>query len=187
MQRVVAISFALLIGSATLAAQAVDQYRPQKFDPQAAQYQPKLMLDLSRVADCPVAMRAQQGGGGNMVKVQPGQPRESHTFQSIHLILGNGNPRRIVVARVKVRGLTDKGRLQPASGQEGPSEITRIVDVTFSGDETSGAAADLVLHGLTSVRWIDLESLTYADGSTWNAGDLTCRTVPDPWMLVDVR
>src|SRR5579863_6766056 len=104
MQRVLAISFALLLGSAALAAQAIDQYRPRKFDPNAANYQPKVELDLGHAlpSSCPVSMHAQQGGSGNMVKVKPGEAPESPSSQSIHLILG-GNSRRVASARVKVR------------------------------------------------------------------------------------
>lgn len=187
MQRLIAISFALLLGSTALAAQAVDQYRLQKFDPQAWQYAPKVTVEIWEPHGCPVSMRAQQTAGWNMVKVEPRQPRESLTFQSIHLILADGRTAQVTGARVKVRGLTDKARVLPASGQEGPSEITRIVNVNFDGGGMNEVAADLVLHGFTSIKSIDLQSLTYADGSVWKAEELVCRAFPDPLMLVGAR
>jgi hypothetical protein len=187
MQRVIAISFSILLGAAALAAQAVDQYRPQKFDPQASQYSPKVTVEILKPAGCPVSMRAQQSSGWNMVKVETGQPREPLSFQSIRLTLSDGRTGQVTGARVKVHGLTDRGRFLPASGKEGPSEITRMVNVTFDGGGMNEVAADLVLRGFTSIKSIDLESLTYADGSVWKAEELVCRAFPDPLMLVGAR
>lgn len=47
------------------------------------------------------------------------------------------------------------------------------------------ASSDLSLRRFTSVTSVDLNSLTYADGATWQASSPgACSVVPDPLMLV---
>jgi len=187
MKALCAISFAIFLGSTAVVAQTINQYHPQKFDPQAAQALPQVQLEdwQASASVCPVAMQAKQGAGWSMVKAGHGHPRESGAFQSIRLTLSDGKQGPIVAARIKVRGLTDKPHVLATA--DGPAEMTRYVNVSFDGDAVNEAAADLTLHGFTSIKSIDLVSITYADGSTWNAGQHTCRAVPDPLMLVGAR
>jgi hypothetical protein len=43
----------------------------------------------------------------------------------------------------------------------------------------------MLFKGFTSVRWIDLDSITYADGSMWHSSpQRKCQVVPDRFMLV---
>ena len=49
-----------------------------------------------------------------------------------------------------------------------------------------GVSGDFRLPGFVSADRIDLQSITYEDGSTWKlAGKESCRVAPDPIMLVD--
>jgi hypothetical protein len=45
--------------------------------------------------------------------------------------------------------------------------------------------ADIWLARFGPVRWLDLDTITYSDGSTWKpAKGQTCSVAPDPFMLV---
>ena len=197
MNRPAAISFAIVLAAATVSAQSVNQYHPQKFDPEAQQSGAKVILELHESAPsaCPVALRATQNGMDNrLVKVSPGQPEttppSSSSSQSIHLSAARGSHGAIVQATVKVHGLSNKARMVPLASQSGPSDIARRMNVAFDRSDT-GEAADLILRGFTAVSFVDIESVTYADGSTWTANatanGTTCRIIPDPMMLIGAR
>ena len=173
MQRILATSFFTLLLSATLAAQSRSRL--------------ELESQRSAPASCPVSMQAKQNAGWDMVKVGPGSARDSSTFQSIRLVLGDAKRGPISWARIKVHGLTDKPRVLATPERDGPGEMTRYETVSFSGAAMNEVAADLTLYGFTSIKSIDLISLTYSDGQTWKSGDQTCRTVPDPMMLIGTR
>lgn len=191
MKYLAVISFAILVGSAAAAAQAIDQYHPQKFDPQAAHARPEVVLDIQQQPiSCPASMRATQNGAGTLIKVKPGQPDSgppADSSQNIRLIAGRDRHGAVVSAAVKVHGLTNRPRMVPLAGPAGPTDISRRLNVAFDGAEAGQASADLSLHGFTAVSYIDILSVTYADGSTWSSDGYTCRVIPDPMMLIGER
>ncbi len=87
-----------------------------------------------------------------------------------------------------VRGLTPKGRVERAdSFAQGPSEISKTLEVTFAPEDAKSLSADLVLPGFSSVTFIQLKSITYKDGSSWKVdgqAEQSCRVAPDPLMLI---
>jgi hypothetical protein len=122
----------------------------------------------------------------------------SGSSQRIHLVLTNSKSAKIAGATVKVFGLSGKNRIEKASvnldarldltNQKSTFDLTRTLDVTFTPKDGTSVATDLVLPGFTSVLSIQLESLSYKDGSTWAvAGQRACHVAPDPMMLVADR
>jgi len=149
------------------------------------------------MAACPVNMHALQGSGTGLVAVR-GEAKVTGFVQRIHLVLSNTGSKQIVGAKVKVSGLSGKNRVERASSamdltldpgqQSGPGVLTRMLDATFVPESEKEAATDLVLPGFTSVRSIQLESITYKDGTTWAVpGRQACHVAPDPMMLVADR
>jgi hypothetical protein len=139
-------------------------------------------------------MRVRQGIGTQMLEAKDG--RRVRTFASrLRLNLFNFKAEKtasteIVKATVTVRGLNGKAGMIPALGSDGrSSEITRTMTVSFALDDDKSYWTDLVLPGLTSARMVNLESVTYADGSTWNFRDHGgwCQSAPDPLMLITSR
>ena len=142
---------------------------------------------------CPVQMQALQGTGRGLLvvrdnknqdKTQPGQPS-----QRIHLILGDGDGKRIVQARILARGFGSKGRVDPSLSTAGDATtLSRTLVVRMRAEGKDGAAGELVLPGFTSVQTIELLALRYDDGSSWNALLQTpCSVKPDLLMLVADR
>ncbi len=206
MKRTIAISMALLACSAWTAAQAVDQYHAQTFSPQAAQSQPLDQYHLQKFnpqavqshfwtilnslrpeipSGCPVLFNAKQGWDGGLVAAGAQQTPKQGFSQRIRLSQTGGD---VIAARVTVHGLTPKTRVVPAQfGAPGPGQISRTMNVSFSGDSAGESAADLLMRGYSAVFSIDVESITYADGSTWRSGAGVCRVIPDPVMLISAR
>lgn len=141
---------------------------------------------------CPVAMQAKQGTGNGLIKVREGHsspPPSSGPSQRIHLVLMRGRAAQVIAAKVRVRGLSGKNRMQQTEGINGPSpDRTVTFNAKFAPESNTSVAADLVLAGFTSVETIDLLSITYNDGSTWKmASRNACRVTPDPMMLIAGR
>ena len=146
---------------------------------------------ISPVGGCPVAMRAKQGGTTQMIKTgqkppetQPYEPMPKPS-QHIHLILwGFAKNKRVASAVITARGLSARGRIdRAASGSS--SELRRTMTVTFTPDDDGTISAYVDLPAFTSVSSLQLESITYSDGSDWKLPDQhMCRVTPDPVMLV---
>lgn len=187
MKGAAAVSFALLFGSIAMSAQVANQYNPQKIDPN--QHQTKtIIVQLPTVtSSCPVSLRAQQAAGGENLAVNSARPKG--IAQGLHLILTSPDSRQISAAQVTVHGLTAKPRLtQTLSNQPGSSDAAKTLDVRFSAGPGKDVSADLWVPGLTSIQEIELNSVTYTDGSAWRlAAGNACRTVPERLMLIGNR
>jgi hypothetical protein len=189
MKRAAALLFAFLLGSAVLSAQAIDQYRPQKFDLSQNPLPQKIDFRFWTIAvmdNCEVPMQVQQAPGGTNMEVFG---RSGGVAQRVRLTLTSLKPAQIAGARVTVHGLPPAGRLLRSKSAPGTSsEIAKTLEVNFSSGDGHASSTDLTVPGFTSVSRIDLVSVTYADGSTWNtSANHTCHAVPDRLMLLSSR
>jgi hypothetical protein len=78
-----------------------------------------------------------------------------------------------------------KGRITETVSTGDDSDSVLKLPVEFTAGDNKDVFADLWVPGMTAVHSIELNSVTYADGSAWKlpAGP-ACRTIPDPMMLV---
>jgi hypothetical protein len=104
--------------------------------------------------------------------------------QRIQFIVDNPSTREIVKAQITVHGLSHRGRFVPLADGSAP-DLSRKVSVVLDVKGNSRASSDLSLIRFASVTSVDLNSLTYADGSSWRASSsAACSVTPDPFMLV---
>jgi hypothetical protein len=117
-----------------------------------------------------------------------GKDRTEGIAQMLRLILTNPDLRRMVSARVRVHGLSGKGHVtQTLAGPDRP-DATSIVDVQLTQGAGKEVYGDLRVPNMTAVLTIDLNSVTYADGSTSNfSGREACHIAPDPLMPIAGR
>jgi len=174
MRRNLAFSFAFLLASASIPAQSTKPVDPQRLD-----------LRTAAAASCPVGMSAKQQAGWDLVAAGGLQRGESASLQSIRLVLSSPGA-TLVSTRVRVHGLTAVAHADSVASRRSPL-ITRTLDLPLQPGANREAAADLVLRGFTSVRSIELLSVTYGDGGTWQPGEAACRVAPDPLMLAGTR
>ena len=77
---------------------------------------------------------------------------------------------------------------QTGAARDGSAEVTKTLDLAFTAAEGQSTSTNLVVPGFTSVSSIVLDSVTYANGSTWKfSSHETCKVAPDPLMLVDAQ
>ena len=151
-------------------------------------------VTVSNPSACPVELSAEQRGIGSLVAARSGEPGVpktdgNHAGQSIDLSMKNTRLERIVAAELEVHGTSNKSRVVPAAGavltNEPTADAMRNVQLGnwVPADETRTRTVSV--KDLTSVAWISVIELRYADGSTWHATPGSeCRVVPDGMMLI---
>jgi len=176
MNRTAAVSFALLFGSTILVAQTASQNQ--------APVQTTTLSVAPPPSSCPVSLHARQTPGWDKMVVNGASPKS--TSQMLHLTVAAPHPRSVVAANVTVRGFSNKARLLPTGlSNQDSSDAAKTLDVTFSAATGKEVSADISVPGLTAVSVIDLNSVTYSDGSTWKlAAGSSCRSWIDGFMLV---
>ncbi len=157
------------------------------------------------ITACPVGMRARQGGGGQLREARDRDYPLHRPVSRLRLTLFRWSgapdlldPSQAREATVTVRGLMAKTRMLPAEASDGFANssadgvnlvgISRTMTVHFALPDEEGISADLNLPGFASARLIQLNSITYADGTTrkFSSQD-SCRIAPDPLMFVESR
>ncbi|HEX6495914.1 MAG TPA: hypothetical protein VF018_10545 [Acidobacteriaceae bacterium] len=150
-------------------------------------------VTVANPSACPVEMSAAQHGIGQIVAVGPNAPAvppdNKHPGQSIDLSMKNTRLQRIVAAELEVHGTSNKSRVMPAGGamltNQPAADAVRNVHLVSSVPADQTRMRTVSVHDLTSVAWISVIELRYADGSTWHARPGSeCRVVPDGVMLI---
>jgi hypothetical protein len=137
---------------------------------------------------CPVALHARQSSEAFRREVRSGDAYPKGFAQHLHLTVNNPQARQIVAANVTVRGFADKARALATGPAQDGSDSARTMDVKFASEPGREAAAELAVPGLSGVTAIELNSVTYADGSTWKlAAGSVCRSPIDGFMLIGDR
>lgn len=138
---------------------------------------------------CPVELSAAQHGLGQMLAVGPNAPDriENNAGQSIDLSMKNTRLQRIVAAELEVHGTSNKSRVLRTNtvADEPLADAVRSVHLVSSVPADQTRMRTVSVNDLTSVAWVSVIELRYADGSTWHARPgAECRVTPDPLMLV---
>jgi hypothetical protein len=149
-------------------------------------------------ADCPVDMQATHSTPTPVRMNAYGAPENGSPLngqknlqeppapvinQQIHLGMISLVPQNIVSAVFTVRGFSNKTRAINTASQ-GP-DLKRSIKVVVDLKGKGHASSDLSLRDFTTVATIDLDAITYADGSTWrNSSPAACRVIPQNMMLV---
>jgi hypothetical protein len=149
---------------------------------------------VSNPSVCPVELSAAQHGLGQMVAAGPNMPavpapdgNGKHAGQSIELSMTNTRLQRIVAAELEVHGTANKRRMvrTNAVADEPMADAVRNVHLVSSVPADQTRMRTVSVNDLTSVAWVSVIELRYADGSTWHARPgAECRVTPDPLMLV---
>lgn len=152
-----------------------------------------LTRPLTPAADCPLGMKATHQpavpaslNAGPAINGAPLVPRSSSAMaQRVRLTMTNLLPHKIVGAQFVVHGFSNKRRAINLQNAAQSPDLAKTIDVVLEMKEKGEASRDLALSRFTAVTSIDLNSITYADGSTWHASSPdACSVTPDMMMLV---
>ncbi len=155
---------------------------------------PPLHMDRT---NCPVGLQVKHGPGLSVARnadgpsingkpLRDGQDRVADPNQGIHLTLTNLSPQSIVSAQVIVHGFSNKWRYIPLSGAT--PDLATTVDVALDVKGNGHASRNLSLSRFTAITAVDVDAITYADGSSWRTSlPGTCSASPDLLMLVNAE
>ena len=189
MKSAAAVLFALLFGSIALAGQTGSQgqssYGVAGMENLGTANSASTIIMLTRIG-CPVSLRAQYRADGGLLKVEKSRPE--WPAQKLHLIVTNPDSERIVSARVRVHGLSGKGRVTQTLSGQNDADAASTLDVQLAQGPDKEASGDLRAPGIAAILSVELNSVTYEDGSTRSfSGRETCRVAPDKMMLITGR
>jgi hypothetical protein len=96
---------------------------------------------------------------------------------------------QIVAVQVTAYGLNAKPRVTQAETASTTSfPMQKTFDLKLKVDPKSVGSVELALNGFTAVTYLNVDSIRYAGGSTWQpSAQHTCRVVPDAPMLINSR
>src|SRR5580698_5239424 len=136
-----------------------------------ANYQRPLRMDP---ANCPVGLQVKHEAGlpaGPRVNGKPlnGEVQPSLQNQSFNLTMTNLSFRDIVSAEMTAHGLSHNWRVILVSDTDKKPDLAKTVDVALDVKGNGSASHELSFADFAVIRTIDVNSVTYADGSSWHA------------------
>jgi hypothetical protein len=112
-----------------------------------------------------------------------GDARQAGPAQGLHLMLDHLAAPAIDSIEITVYGVSSKARVLPA--HEPSPDVSKTFELRRETGSNSLSDADVWMHNVGSLSRVDLISIHYADGTTWNATEnLKCRAIPSNLLLV---
>ena len=129
---------------------------------------------------CPVVMTAQQRSMTHQVYAGGAVPNQ--TAQGLTVAMSDSRALRITTAEVVAHALSPRSRAVLTSSED-DADVARTFQLTAKDER--GFRSNLWMKGVTSIRWIEVKSLTYSNGSVWHESETRkCIVRPDPFVLV---
>jgi hypothetical protein len=105
--------------------------------------------------------------------------------QGVTLTLKGRTPLVITGAEVVAHGIAATPRGVLLSGER-EADVSRAFHL--SNTTEGGFTSDVWMTGVSALRWIEVKSITYSDGSEWHESNAAkCGITPDPFVLVSSR
>ena len=141
---------------------------------------PAVVLQAPPSQGCPVSFEARRANSGALINVSPS---EKHRGQGYLLSFLPQGGQGIAQARITLHGLSGAGVI-PA-GEKAGADATKSFNVSPSAGANRYFHSMVYTGRLTGVQWVELNEITYADGTEWQeSADATCRVAPNGFMLV---
>lgn len=129
---------------------------------------------------CPVQLTAAHSREPGVVKVSPGSTPPG---QGYSLTFRPTNSRGIRQAEVTFHGLAG-AQVVPVKDHPA-ADATEDFTVSPSAGSNRLFQSVVYAHKLTGVQWIEIDELTFADGTHWQkSADSYCRVAPNGFMAV---
>jgi hypothetical protein len=143
----------------------------------------QLFVQYRGLSGCPVGFTANRQSNGQIIST--GDVKQSGPAQGLHLTLKNlKNMPAIESIEVTVYGTSQKGLYLPVDTSS-TDTVSKTFELHRVSDDTSLTDADVWMHLVGSLRWADLISIAYADGTTWHStANFQCRAIPSNFLLV---
>ena len=138
---------------------------------------------------CPVGLEVEQNGSlvaYDNAKSGSADDIDQRFSKRFDFKVTNLLSHEIVAAEVTAHGFSYKWRVIPIS--DATPNIWKTVDVALDVKGNSSASRELSFARFSSIRSFDVNSVTYADGSTWHASSPgVCSVAPSGLMRISAQ
>jgi hypothetical protein len=132
-----------------------------------------------------VSLEADHAGLFLKRDVNDRDPQPNVLKQRIHLTITNLSSHSIVSADVTAHGLSEKWRFVSLMARQPMPDLATQIKVTLDVKGNDQASHDLAFDHFATVTSLDVNAVSYADGSSWHAtAPGACSVTPSPLMLV---
>jgi hypothetical protein len=135
---------------------------------------------------CPVGLQVERSSGlfaYENAKAVPADHTVPSSEQWFDLRMTNFLPHEIVSAQITAHGLGYKWRVIPVSAAT--PDIWKTVDVALNVKGNSSASREISFARFSTIRTMEVNSVTYADGSAWHASSPgACSVAPSLFMRI---
>jgi hypothetical protein len=181
--RSLSVSLLLLAGAFASAQTSSNPPTVLKNSPTTVKAADSVILYADRLdnSGCPVGFFARRQATGQIMTA--GDARQAGPAQGLHLMLDRLTAPAIDSIEITVYGVSSKARVLPA--HEPSADVSKTFELRRETGSNSLSDADVWMHNVGSLTRVDLISIHYADGTTWNATEnLKCRAIPSNLLLV---
>jgi hypothetical protein len=135
---------------------------------------------------CPVGFSATRQAAGQMMSAD--DAKQKGPAQGLHLELQHINRPAIESIEVTVYGRSPKQGIlliDSEASVKSDDAISKTFELQRKAESRSLTDADVWMHNVGSLTRVDLNTITYSDGSTWHSTEnFKCRAVPSNFILV---
>jgi hypothetical protein len=131
---------------------------------------------------CPVNMLAQRQSMSVMLSAD--SRYKDGPSQGLHVTLTPISGAAIESVEVTLHGLSPSPRVLPINTSYS-DEVTKAFELHRKAGEKTLSDFDVWMSKVGALRWLDVTSITYADGTKWSApGNAICRAIPTNLLLI---
>lgn len=188
MRRFSASLVMLLVAVASAHGQLLEPHSspaPQEAHPIATTSQSNVQSNVLTADGCPVGLLADRRSDMEMVRARWAF-RGNGPAQGLHISLIHFVTPKVESAEITVYGVTTRPNILPVGAAS--NEISKTFTL-HPGEGSEGAQeATVWMYRVGALTRVELNSLTYADGSVWHESDGSkCRAVPSLFLLVGAK
>jgi hypothetical protein len=137
--------------------------------------------------ECPIGFRANRQASAQVLAAS--DPQKSTPALGLHLTLDHQTAPAIESIEITVYGVSPKGQVLPTNQWTADTDTRDIISKSFQLQRSAGSEtlnnADIWMHQVGALRWVDLNEVRYTDGTSWRpSGSAKCRAVPSNLVLV---
>ena len=169
--RIVSLILGVLAGSATMAAQSNTAITPS------------ILIASPASVGCPIGVVAERRSATVLHQVTSASPVAQ--TQNVALTFQRVSTLKIEQVSVVVHGISGATRLMPAAGAASTGDLEETFQLTREPDASSLANSFIRTRHIHIVRWVELKTIEYADGSSWHESpESKCRATPSGLELI---
>jgi len=172
--------------SVVLACAAIPAMGQQQSSMPSMSGSERASLDKPVVVACPVNLHLRTAPAPNILETSKGGGHARRT-QQIEIALLNYGTKDVTSFDAHVMGFSERGELQLLTGQYSGGKPSASASIHVDETVVAGGGRSLTrtVQNIIGVKWLQLDTITFRDGSTWERSSGTaCRVQPDPFLLV---